>query len=791
MYECFAGFGEFVHFYALACLGLHLWAVAVGFDQLYMKKITFALFSLFLLFSFIGRAQYIEGQLTDKHRQKPVRFAQIEVLNTAITTSSDRQGRFTIRGLPAGSYTLRISHEGYHPVDYPLDLMYDEPTQVKVCLKQKLLHLNDQLVQTARRYERDAFYSSESVSAYEQRQLEQQAARSTPEALQGLTGMWLQQASLGMGAPVIRGLSGSRSLILIDGIRLSTPLASPAPFSFLSTVDPAQLSRVELLRGSGATQYGNGAMGGVLQLFTRTPSYSRQGVEVHGSWQGKWLSRGMELGNRASLQISTPAVAVLGGFSYSEFGHLMAGNGRGSRQPTAYLQRGGDLKARFRLGSRHQLTLAYQQQALLDLPHYEQVAFHNYSQYQSDPLKRQLAYARWESHLASKWLRKIQFTGSYQDFYDNRSQQMSGREELQRFRNQLNSWGAVLEIHSQPIPQWNIVSGIEYYHDELKSEAWQIGQEVSPLSPEYADGARTDNLSFFSVHTLDILKLRLSFGGRANVFALGVDDPGFGMVNFTPKAFTSNFSALYPLSRHFHMVASLNSGYRMPNMYELSQWGAFDGGIEAPNKLLGHEKSFTSEIGIKAKSGRYAGSIVLYRSRLTDLMERIPALYQGYAYLQGARVYQRVNLSQAFVQGIEAELELPLFERVLIYGNVNYTYGNEVNAAAPMSYIPPLHGKAGLRYQDRKGFWSKAEWFYAADQDRISPEDAANPLIPESGSPAWQVVNVFVGYDVGYDFGWCSASLGVLNLLNEGYRMHGSALDGYGRSVRASLKLRF
>lgn len=581
---------------------------------------------------------------------------------------------------------------------------------------------------------------------------------------------------------------------MLDGIRLNSAIIGNRPWSYLSTIDPESLNRIELIRGSGATQYGSSAMGGVVQLFTESPDFTSKGLKVHGEWQLKYLSQRMEMGSRAELQLNSPRVAVLGGISYSNFGDVEAGGARGQLVPSGYKQGAGDLKALFKLSPHQKITLAYQFSKLQDLAHYEQVAFKGFESFESDPLERQLAYARWEAHSMNKWFQKVQFTGSYQQLLEDRRFK-SFESDIRQWQNdQVASWGASFEVHSQPIPKWNIVSGIDYYQDQVSSSASRFDVQAQLLEStrsRFINGSQATNLSIFSTHTLDVLKLHLSFGGRANIYSIGANEPIFNRIRLSPEAFVSNFSALYPLSRNFHMVASLNSGYRMPNLYDLSRWGTFQGGFEVPNQDIGPEKSFSTEFGIKAKTPKYAGSIVVYRSRLSDLMQRVPGFYQGNSMYQGQRVFMSDNVSQAFVQGIEAELEVPLSQRLLVYGHLNYTYGEEVNTSRPMSYIPPLYGKAGLRYQDRKGFWGKAEWFYAAEQDRLGPDDIANPFIAEGGTAGWQVANVFVGYDIGYDFGWCSASIGVLNVLDTAYRMSGSALDGYGRSVRASLRLRF
>lgn len=756
---------------------------------------------LFILWGMLAgslavQAQFIEGILIDKDRQRPIRQATVSVVHSAISTQTDEAGTFRLEDLPPGSYVIVVEHPGYRLHTQRVRLMYDEPTQLRICLLQRLLDVHLPASPPPSSHVPQAPLSL-ARARMNQRQIRQQAARTTPELLQQLPGAWMQQHALGWGTPVVRGLSGDRNLVLLDGIRLNSPLMGPTSSSYLATVDPGWLDRVLLERGSESARHGNSAMGGSLQLFTPDPTFTSQGMQVHGRWRGNYLSQQMEWGQRADLSLSTPTVSVQAGLSYHDFGDLATAQAQRVQAPNAYQFAGGQFKGAIRLGARHRLTVSFQQTLLHHLDHYDRLAHEGFERYRSSPLARRLSYARWEFYTDNPWAKKIQVTAARHEFSEVRTTQKFDEAHSLRTSEDLLAHSASVEVHAQPVPQWDMVSGLAYSHDQVQQDLDRLlpGQAEESLDPAIPAGTSLDNLSLYSLHTLTILKLQLSFGGRAHMYALSSPShPLFGETAFTPKAFSSHLSARYPLSRHFDMVASFNSGYRMPNFHEMAQWGNSlpnQPSIIAPNKLLGAEKSLSTEVGIRASGPGYSGSVVVYHSRLNDLIEQLPGMYRGQTTYQGLPVYLQANLGQAFVQGVEARLAIPLMNRLLVYGDINYTYGNELNKDRPLSLIPPLHGKAGLRYQDRKGFWGKAEWFYAAEQGRLSARDIANPRIAETGTPPWQLVNVLVGYDLGYDFGWFSTSLGVLNLFNESYRLHGSAINGYGRSFRASIELSF
>jgi outer membrane receptor protein involved in Fe transport len=75
----------------------------------------------------------------------------------------------------------------------------------------------------------------------------------------------------GQGAvPAIRGLARGRSLIMLDGSRVSSERRAGANASFL---DPADVSSIEVARGPGSVAYGSDAFGGIIAIRTRQAEY--------------------------------------------------------------------------------------------------------------------------------------------------------------------------------------------------------------------------------------------------------------------------------------------------------------------------------------------------------------------------------------------------------------------------------------------------------------------------------------------------------------------------------------
>lgn len=113
----------------------------------------------------------------------------------------------------------------------------------------------------------------------------------------------------------IRGASNNQSILLIDGMRLSSVANGGPSWAYIPM---QQIGRMEIVRGPTSSSYGSEAIGGVIQLFTRkgegptkyyadagygTYGTSSETVGVEGSKDG--LSYSLYGGNTHSLGLPT------------------------------------------------------------------------------------------------------------------------------------------------------------------------------------------------------------------------------------------------------------------------------------------------------------------------------------------------------------------------------------------------------------------------------------------------------------------------------------------------------
>ena len=84
----------------------------------------------------------------------------------------------------------------------------------------------------------------------------------------------------------LRGANRGQTLILVDGVRLSS---SSAGATSLEAIPLDQVDRIEILRGPSSSLYGADAIGGVIQVFTRRGTSALTGnASVGGGTYGTW-----------------------------------------------------------------------------------------------------------------------------------------------------------------------------------------------------------------------------------------------------------------------------------------------------------------------------------------------------------------------------------------------------------------------------------------------------------------------------------------------------------------------
>jgi len=146
------------------------------------------------------------------------------------------------------------------------------------------LHVGEVSV-TATRAERDVLEVPGNVTVIGREQIESSGLRSVPELLRRLAGVYITNLTsspegYGMEARGFNdgGGGGSSTLVLVDGRRINDADSSSVDWSGLRLDN---VERIEILRGPASAAWGDNAIGGVVQIFTRRGEGGTEATLTH------------------------------------------------------------------------------------------------------------------------------------------------------------------------------------------------------------------------------------------------------------------------------------------------------------------------------------------------------------------------------------------------------------------------------------------------------------------------------------------------------------------------------
>lgn len=632
-----------------------------------------------------------------------------------------------------------------------------------------------EVVITANRFGSTGINTPEAIKIAGEPAIMKNQLRTAPEALSITPGVFVQKTNHGGGSPFLRGLTGNQTLLLIDGIRLSNSTTRYGPNQYFNTIDVFSIEKMEVLRGSGSVQYGSDAIGGTIQAFSHQLRTTDEAL-----WGSSLLTRfgthGMEQSIRGGITFSNSRIALRSGISLRNFGDIVGGDTTGKQSPTGYREFDYDLKGKIILSERTSATILYQDVNQMNVPVYHKVALENYAINKMDPQKRKLAYLRMDHDMNLGIFKSVSVTASFQNSREIREMQKNGAATLRIENDKVRTLGFSAESVVETAEIWTGIIGFEVYNDLVNSTRTDIsaGNAVGKRGL-YPDGSSMVSMAGFTVNSFDLGKWIITAGTRFNTYEIKVNDEALGLTRLTPSALVGNLALLRKLSATSNLFASLNTGFRAPNIDDLGTLGIVDFRYETPNLDLKPESSVQYQIGYKYLDRKVRGEIYIYRNQLYNLITRSRV---GEQVIEGYPVYQKENSDKSFIQGIETAWDYDFSQAWSFHGDITYTYGQNLTKNEPVRRIPPLYGRIAAEYS--AGNWlMNIEWLAAAKQSRLAQGDMDDNRIPEGGTPGWNIFNI----NGSYSWKFITIDLSLRNILNTDYRYHGSGVNGYGRSL--------
>lgn len=143
----------------------------------------------------------------------------------------------------------------------------------------------DTMVVTATRTAMTVKETPSTVEIVDSKKLEQTQAKTLHDALKGALGVNVFNDFQGRSNVSIRGSESRHVLIMVDGKRLGGEAAYNSANAWdVDRIRMEDVERVEIIRGSAGALYGSDAMGGVINVITKTPDKTTADINYEYGW---------------------------------------------------------------------------------------------------------------------------------------------------------------------------------------------------------------------------------------------------------------------------------------------------------------------------------------------------------------------------------------------------------------------------------------------------------------------------------------------------------------------------
>ena len=705
-----------------------------------------------------------------------------------------------------------------------------------------VLFLKETVV-TGTRYPRVYFESPQALSFIGRTQLRESAPIVIGDILGTLPGVDNSKDSPWEQRPIVRGLSGQRVLVLMDGVPMNSARGNgPHP----SLVDPSQIERVEVVRGPSSVSYGSDAIGGVINIITREAPAATSGLSITGA--ASLTGSTAERQGGGSIELA-PRIGKFGAFLSTGFRSAKDFESPVGTVPTSAFDDFNSLvNVRYDFTERMSLKGGYQMYRGSDIgipglssptasyPPGMTSVFH-FKNYDRDLAHLALDHRYDRSWIASS-LVKVYWQAERRNFFSTEQIAAAHYADLgvfgapaastyrqtdqDRFLD-LTTLGTQIQFSSVKTERYFFAMGVDAGRDHTDGDnVRRRGYHFDTASGDSAGTVTTrvtaplpegdfDNYAMWWQNQMFFGPQWTASGGlrwteyRYHTEA-GLSIPASGPV---PAVYFPEYKVnqskpcgslgiVYAPQQDLRLSFNLANGYRQPTAQELFFKGAASVGFVIGNPELKPEQSVSMDTGLRWSVGGLALSGNLFYSTFTDMIDAInvPSVPEA----AGQPTYQYKNIAKARMWGGEAEGEWAFREgwraRATATGAVGDIIGQDaifalygVNAeTAPLPSVPPFHGTFGVRWTESGGRgWVEGSSRYAWRTNRLG--------LPVAGvSQIGAFKAEWIAFDImsGCRFGKGQRALiGVRNVADMRYRQAFGSLDEPGRSFVATLSSSF
>ncbi|MBN2202361.1 TonB-dependent receptor [bacterium] len=566
---------------------------------------------------------------------------------------------------------------------------------------------------TANRRESDAMETNRPLSAIPADRLWSAGVATASDAAAILPGAASPSVGPWTGRWSIRGLSGSRVLLLVDGLRLDI-LRGYGEHPFL--VDADQIVRIEVIRGPASVLYGSDAVAGVVNLITGpVPAPGPRPSGLSGRSGVQYLSANSQWNGTASLRVDGRRASFSVNAARRTAEDLRTPMGRLAN--TAFRGNAFQTEAVLKPGRGVRVTLRGHTDRMdkVGVPADRYAARAGFNAYDRDRITAEIEIRRPNG----AW-KGVRFQAYGQKEFRSFEALISGKpkgaaivEQSQNAERRLKAAGFSGQSDWVWGPHYLTAGGEAFAHHV-------VSERIADLLLRDASGAvlkdpppdRTPPLprltqsgtgAFVNAEFAASRFLSVQAGGRVELFLSRAEGTAGTLIESDLRESESNWSGnagiLCRPAGPLRLFANIGRAFRSPDPQERYFRGPGQAGFVTGDPGLRAETSLNLDAGAKWKSDAVEGELALFRNRIDRLivLRTLTAARDTFAY---------ANVGRGLLTGGEISVFWTASDHAGLGLTAASVKGRDIVADAPLPGVPPLRGTLSLRLNGEPFEWS-------------------------------------------------------------------------------------
>ncbi|MDG3582120.1 TonB-dependent receptor [Galbibacter pacificus] len=756
-----------------------------------MKQIVLSILFISITSIIYAQNSKLQGTVTDADNGQPIPFANIYLPQLEKGTNTDENGTYVLENVPKGNYKIVVSTIGYKTFSQAISV--DNNSTHNWTLQPSAIEMDEVIVSTP-------FHKlqSENVMKVERQSLEQlktKGAMTLSDGITNISGVESVTTGVGIGKPVIRGLSSNRVLVYTQGIRLENQQFGG---EHGLGINQAGIESVEVIKGPASLLYGSDALGGVLYL---NPEKYAQQNKTDGDANINYFTNTNGVTANAGFKASGDKIKFLVRGAYGSHADYEAGNGiytTNSRFNEYDIKSGfGYQDSKFKTDVRYNYN-----RSNLGIP--EEIGVQNRDR---DLL---LPYQEIDNHIISA-KNTLFFNNSsldvtlgyiannrreYEDHHHHEEDEHEHAEEGEEHEHgdeaaldmRLHTLSYNVLYHIPKMGNFETIIGVQGMHQTNEN----FGEEM--LIPD----ATTVDFGVMATTHYHMEKSDIQLGLRYDTRTIDGKETGeVGGESYFPefdKNFNSfNASAGYRATIAEKIIARINfaTGFRAPNLAELASNGNHSGAnrFEIGNVDLTNEQNFQTDVSLEYENKHFEFFINGFYNAISDYIYLEPTGDE----IDGQPVYQYVqNDSRLYGGEVGFHLHPHPFDWLHFESSFETVTGKLDDTDEYLPLIPANKLTNTFRVEMKDGALTK-KYAFLTLQNVFNQNNVGTF---ETRTGGYSLVNIGLGATINPWNQPLSIKLTANNLLDKEYISHLSRLkpDGIyniGRNINIGLSVPF